>query len=194
MKCIKCGNEISYGAKFCPKCGEPVKGVENAATTEPSMNADTVDLETEGRQNAFLFVGKNQDYYFKKWKKVNTWNWAAFFLAPFWLGYRKMYQYLLILFGAYLAIDGILVTLLPSLYESSGNSISIGVAAFFGIQGNALYKKHMRQQIAKIESVTNDDHDRLHRIEKAGGTSGLGVLFSFGVMIAYALIMYALFG
>jgi len=169
-----------------------VSNDETAASSE-SVIQDQKDTTETDRQDAFLFIRKKQDYYFTKWKKVNTWNWAAFFLAPFWLGYRKMYQYLFLLFGAYFAIDAILITLLPSLYESLGNSISLGAAAFFGIQGNDLYKKHMLKKIAKIESGSKDDNERLRRIEIAGGTSGWGVLCSFAVIITYAILIVSIF-
>jgi hypothetical protein len=44
-------------------------------------------------------VGTKQEYYIPKFQemksqnKKTTWNWAAFFFAPFWFMYRKMYGY-----------------------------------------------------------------------------------------------------
>ena len=44
-----------------------------------------------------LFIQKNQDFYEKKFKKMEetgksiSWNWAAFFMGIYWMIYRKMY-------------------------------------------------------------------------------------------------------
>src|SRR5690625_5626540 len=61
-----------------------------------------------------LFVGKNSDYYKRKWENMNpkrngfSFNVAAFFLTLYWLGYRKMYKLVFFIALLFLAIDAVL--------------------------------------------------------------------------------------
>lgn len=73
MRCPNCGTENPDGV-YCSNCGAALPGLSEAE-----------------RQ----LVRKNEDYYARHFAplrsgKVISWNWAAFFLGPLWLAYRKM--------------------------------------------------------------------------------------------------------
>ena len=52
------------------------------------------------------YVGESTDYYIRVWKKNHgkgafaSWNWAALFVPTFWLFYRKMYLWCVIMIVA----------------------------------------------------------------------------------------------
>jgi Protein of unknown function (DUF2628). len=110
--CTQCGQEIPEQARFCGHCGAPV-AVRAAAELagelaerqsewpanpadrqEPAAAPNPIDDPDE---EVRAFVQRNADYYLRKWSKTPDpgkgigWNWAAFFLPYFWLGYRKQY-------------------------------------------------------------------------------------------------------
>lgn len=180
MYCNKCGEKLSNDAGLCKACG---------SSMEDPSGTELVQGEQENLDLAYAYVRKNQDYYFLKWKKENSWNWAAFFLAPFWLGYRKMYRYLFMLFGAYLVTDILLLLIYPNYPESWDYSIGTAGYAVIGIKGNDLYKQKTYQMAERIKQQGGSLKDQLYRLEKAGGTTGWGILLAFLVLIGYALLL-----
>ncbi|WLV24476.1 DUF2628 domain-containing protein [Aciduricibacillus chroicocephali] len=192
MYCEECGVELLEQAKFCPKCGEAVGVNEQAPIEEISASAESVHTSEHGKQ--FYFVRSNQEYYFNKWKKENSWNWVAFFFAPFWLGYRKMYKLIFILFGIYILFDIMMLRISGFNEDSLNNALGMGAAIFFGLRGNDLYRKHMKRKISEIEAVTEPGSNQLRKIEAAGGTNAFGILYAFLILIAYFAIVEVMTG
>lgn len=178
MYCNSCGMELRKDANFCNACGT---GVGDSMGSESSVHRNL--------DPAYVYVRKNQDYYFSKWKKENSWNWAAFFLAPFWLGYRKMYRYVFMLYGAFLLTDIFLPLIYPNYPASWDYSIGTAGYAVIGIKGNDLYKKQTYQMIERIKHQGGSPKDQLHRLEVAGGTNGWGILFAFLILAVYAFLL-----
>ena len=141
------------------------------------------------------FVGADKrDYYLKKWKKSGqTWNWAAFFLSIFWLGYRKMYMYLFIILGLYLLFD--LFVVFSGVNVGEDNTITITVAVICGFLGNYLYLQHANKEIQKVtEQQLGREEDVQAELQRRGGTSGLGVLIAFGGLVVYMVLGTLLYG
>ncbi|WP_381428226.1 DUF2628 domain-containing protein [Sporosarcina thermotolerans] len=135
------------------------------------------------------FVGGGKsDFYLGKWKsgKMRSWNWPAALFPPFWLGYRKMYKTVFLLFGAFLLIDVIVAFLgFDSLRIDSSLGIAMGVA--FGISGNLLYKNYAQSEIKRILD-SNKHGNVMDRIKQRGGTSQKGIWIVIAVVISYAII------
>ncbi|MFB9279596.1 DUF2628 domain-containing protein [Cohnella cellulosilytica] len=189
MFCTQCGKEMPDNARFCGACGAEFsdRGEERPAVAEDSGPPSDPDEETK------VFVGRNADYYLRKWgksvvpEKAISWNWAAFFLAFFWLGYRKQYGVIFFIVGLWLAIDVVDLTADLELNDSSvGMALSMG----FGLGGNALYYKYANKQIGKINRDFPDRPAKLKALADKGGTSRGGVFLSIGLVVAYVVIYF----
>ncbi|WP_368505420.1 DUF2628 domain-containing protein [Alkalihalophilus sp. As8PL] len=171
------------------------------------MSEVTVSNEELGQNEDQLaaFVGKKySSYYEKKWAKIDgknnqtSWNFAAFFLHLFWLGYRKMYGYVLLIIGIFLVFD--LVTFLVAdpenvaLLMRLNNSIGLGMGVALGLFGNYMYRHHARKQIEKISSVEPNREQQEELLHKKGGRSWLGVFYTFLIVIGYAIVSTLVFG
>ena len=153
--CPRCHSENLPDSLHCGNCGLAFVGgeEENAQAQQgaPFMGGavppymfgvymdenDTVDGYKVGDIAAYVRTGSPR--YVGKFKKMSekgrkiSWNWAAFFVSPFWFFYRKMYKlgiaFLLI------AITGLLVLSVPS------------------DQFTAVYEQHYEQLISEDLSV-----------------------------------------
>jgi hypothetical protein len=96
-----------------------------------------------------VFIGKNAEGYFRKFKKFKinepdrfaiTWNWPAFLFTYIWLAYRKMYKWA----GIAFVIGSILGLFLPFLLPFWW--------LLFGMAGNFLYFRHARGKILEVKA------------------------------------------
>src|SRR5207253_3232704 len=131
------------------------------------------------------FVGKNYEYYSRKWAEAeqkpnkNSWNWAAFFLSPWWTAYRKMYRY------AWIPLAVVVVFGLPG---GVATAISVAIAVTYGLQGNRWYRTHAEQKIKQITSTGGSDETMRLRVAKEGGTSAGAVIAFVG---AFLVLLFA---
>jgi len=130
------------------------------------MNAKNVYKHYDQKKME-LFIGKNADYYQKKWKGKSgwfcSWNWAACFGNIGWLIYRKMYTHAVIfhvLMVALTELRSLIIQYYPRLEKASDILIYI-VPLMLGLFGNALYLKKYQQTISLD---LNDD-----QIQQTGG-------------------------
>ena len=72
---------------------------ERAALAAPGMTAQQEEEQLAGQpiRQAMTFIGSGALRYLHKFRKLEggkkvTWNWAAFFLSPYWFFYRKMFK------------------------------------------------------------------------------------------------------
>lgn len=119
-----------------------------------------VVMNDETRKEYEAFIGPKAGFYLERFGKFNvdgvetfqaTWNWPAFLFTFWWMLYRKMYLWALVVF---------IVLTVPY----------VGFAAWIacGISANYLYYRHVR---GKIEEVTRaNPSDFQATLAKLGGT------------------------
>ncbi|MDH5655748.1 MAG: DUF2628 domain-containing protein [Spirochaetia bacterium] len=133
-----------------------------------------------------IFIGKKANYYIRRWEKPNSWNWAAFFLAFFWMLYRKMYLYASIFIGI-IFVESILSEIfftvileMPEAPDYYSKAVQFTYASLSGIFGNQLYKIHTEKKISMI-----DNEDQL--IEEGGTTLVAPILALAALLILIAI-------
>jgi len=200
MYCKSCGNELDAQAKFCTNCGsplEPVTAPTDAKSTQanvlessptlPSADAPPSRSGVEDRddEDLYLFVGTKSSTYRKKWARLDpaspfsklSWNWSAFLFGSYWLAYRKMYLYAIIL---------VVVSLAISLFGTSlwgFGMIIIWVAR--GLWSNGAYLSFVKRKVDKIKSAHSDPAVQRTLIVKEGGTSAIGLTVT---IVLYGLL------
>lgn len=189
MNCSSCGQPLSDETNFCQYCGTAIeKKTDNQEEHNEYVEADLV-IETSSTWKTF--IGKRADYYLHKWGFQNgvvtqetSWNWAACFFGIFWLGYRKMYRYILILLGSYLALDIFLLLLNvnEAFLYTMNRAIGIGISLTLGLFGNYLYYLHARR---KIQQLSTAKQLNTQTLVKTGGTSFIGVIIAITLFITY---------
>jgi hypothetical protein len=170
----------------------------------------TTPTEAEVR----AFVGSNSDYYLQAWQpalsgggRASKFNGAAFFLAGFWLVYRKMYQATLILCAA-VFVGSLLELLLsvrvlkmrqppPGIDLLFTSVFTLIVALVVGACGNGWYLSRARRAIAEVRARGLPANAHLEAIARRGGTTSgggvLGLAFLFMVGLGLANVALAAF-
>ena len=98
-KCAFCGSENADNARHCNQCGAPLGGAffgGNARVAGTDISAD----EKIGKNSAgdiATYVQASSHRYIRKFKRIEdgqklSFNFAAFFFAPYWFFYRKLYK------------------------------------------------------------------------------------------------------
>ncbi len=111
------------------------------------------------------FVGQNQPYYATKFasmtsqNKKATWNWCAFFFAPYWFIYRRMYEY-----GAATLAVAFILALIPVWAISL---LSFGGYIALGIFANYIYMKKVDTLVAQASHMP--EPSRTQFIASKGG-------------------------
>ncbi len=124
---------------------------------------DFLSVNGMTQEEAQILIDINTDHYLGKWDKhlhssFKGWNWAAFFIAPFWLVYRKMYWTAILYWAILFAVDGLISVFFQVLGDSSVEitiqTHSLLAAVFFGLFGNALYQKKVLRTFQKTKEQT----------------------------------------
>lgn len=86
-------------------------------------------------------VGFNFQYYIDEWLSDKTkFNFWAFFLAPFWLGAKGMFEYVFL----YCILTNLFVNRIPSLHLI----LIVFLPIYFGFKGDILYFKKIKSEIS----------------------------------------------
>ncbi len=121
--CYNCGKQLSSDSRFCDNCRAPVFSQANPQSPPPytpfiidpmgGVHADD-SIDGVSAKEIASYVLINTGRYLPRFrsisapeKKKTSWNFAAFFLAPYWLFYRKCYKEAmlsLLVFASYLAL------------------------------------------------------------------------------------------
>jgi len=105
MFCGYCGKENAKDYSFCAGCGKPLESATpNHPTKVPSKDYDFSDPPMKSPppppsiSDKIRKAVEEQRYYvdqfvsfYETGQGIKYWNWAAFFLGPFWCLYKKVY-------------------------------------------------------------------------------------------------------
>jgi hypothetical protein len=175
------------------------------------LGGSTTTADTPTEQELRAFVGPNARYYLKSWQPALSgeggptgFKWAAFFLPGLWLGYRKMYAAVFILYGLLLAetalepVVFVGVLKMPDVPHGLWATVGLVTGVLIGTFGNGWYLARARRVIGEVRSLGLSEADHLKALAARGGTSpsasfGLFLLFVLTVSIII-LIQEAVFG
>jgi hypothetical protein len=152
------------------------------------------------------FVGRKANYYLRKWApRLESpqgdvgFNWAAFFLTAFWLGYRKMFRNVIVYFFATIGLSVFVELLFVFVFKSPAMPASVNllmnvmVAVVCGGFGNTWYLAHARRKIAAARAQGFEGDQLLSAIADRGGTSllcSIGLVFAAGfVLLAVGIVL-----
>ncbi|MBA4418670.1 MAG: hypothetical protein C0392_12295 [Syntrophus sp. (in: bacteria)] len=184
--CTKCGKQAVEGSSFCRDCGDKVLDIQSDIQSAPVTSVVT-------DQDYDTFVGSNADKYLTKFKKFSingadgfsaTWHWPAFFVPFYWMLYRKLYLWALLVF---------VLSIIPY--------VNFILMIVFGIMGNYIYYKHTKKKLLKINLAPSfSDVQRAVNIARQGGVNSVAVILApillltvIGIIAAIAIPQFAAF-
>jgi len=147
--------------------------VDNTSSIPPSHPPPQV---TE--QDFADFIGANADKYLPKFNKFSTggssitWHWAACLATFWWMLYRKLYLWTLIVF-IWVAIMGELSKFLAPSWLVSSLVATLLSLFLFGVSGNYIYYKHAEKKILKLKSKVKfaDSSGLSAALQREGGVN-----------------------
>lgn len=184
--CSKCGADIGESA-FCAQCGTSAS-IATPDTNPTNVTQDTPSTNvTDERALMQAFIGPNAYYYMGKFDEMPAagdfipgWNWSAFFLGLWWFLYRKMYVYAALAWA---------VTLILS--PATAGAGGLAAMVLMGIFGNSLYRKFVREEIAKTAAL--NPAVRMSALQSKGGVTWVPVLIAIAVVFVVGFIGFAAF-
>ncbi len=180
VSCTKCATQLMEKDQFCRICG-------TAASAKSKVESTTLVDDDSLR----LFIGKNYEYFQKKWKLNNSkisWSWSAFFGGVSWMAYRKMYLYSWIFIGV-----ATFVTIIQSVFnlsESTSHSIDIAFWMTPALSGNLWYKHHVKKMINEINAINAPNQRNTELVVRGRTSIGAAILFTFIYCICIFLVMF----
>lgn len=124
---------------------------------------DDLESTLEITEKDFIdFIGPNADKYMETFRKFNirgvdqfsvTWHWPAFFVSFFWMLYRKLYLWALLVFLiSYIPIAGFIMMIV------------------YGLTGNYLYFRHAKKKIMEMK-IRQSASDLSESLRDIGGVN-----------------------
>jgi hypothetical protein len=174
----------------------------------PTAAGGSLDIDPQAPPQAEelrAFVGRNADYYLKKWgaalkgfEKSTGFNFAALVFGGVWLAYRKMYRAAFILYGIVLA-DALAQTVLFSVFLPGTDpppiverAVTLGIALVCGGYGNRWYLNHSLRQIADARAEGLQGEALMATLSKRGRTNltaSLGMSIGFFTVAVAVLVL-----
>lgn len=154
-QCRVCGKTNDADAVHCKYCGAPL-AMGSPFGTNPYLAAAGIDeKETiDGMEAGDIayYVQPSAPRYIRKFKKMSegkklSFNWAAFFFAPYWFLYRKMYK-VGIIFMLIFATASIALTPAMTNYTEAVESF------YSAIDGNELSDEQAEAMMQELTQVT----------------------------------------
>jgi hypothetical protein len=184
--CTSCGKQAGEGSSFCQDCIDKVSNIRSDLQSSPASSAIT-DQEYDA------FIGNNAEKYLTKFRKFSingvdsfsaTWHWPAFFVPFYWMLYRKLYFWALLVF---------ILSIVPY--------VNFVLMIAFGATGNYIYYKHTRKKLLNINFTTSfSDIQRAVNVARQGGVNGVAVVIApiilltiLAILAAIAIPQYAAF-
>jgi tetratricopeptide (TPR) repeat protein len=124
------------------------------------MENDKTTPAVPTKEELQAFIQARSYYYIPKWelfdptlKRVapGTFNWAACLFSVFWMAYRRMYLFVIIL----IAVEAICYSIVEfafGLPTSVMNGVCVAIMFILGRYGNSIYKKHVERKIRQIKT------------------------------------------
>lgn len=208
MYCRNCGNQLDVQDSYCSTCGKAANEAKVNSEAAASIEYMGPPVESEEGVEALLeesFVGKKYDFYITKWNKLEnknskiSWNWATFFLGPFWFGYRKMYIPVLLIGVTYFLVDLFFYLIKYQFSEDNyffdpvQNLLLFPFTIFLSLFGNYFYLKHTNRYINQANLKPFNNEQKKMWLKSKGGTSWISVLltllfiFFYGILSAFLL-------
>ena len=128
-----------------------------------------------------LLIGPNSGYYVPKFAEMTqqgkraSWNWSAFLIAPYWLIYRKMYEY-----GAAVLGGALLLSLFGGWLTYL---LQMAVYIAFGALGNSIYLDSLSRKAAQMNMLSGQYKSDF--AAKNGGTDVTAAVLS---AVGYAIV------
>ena len=185
--CPSCGRRRKPSDLFCGYCG--CRFTDRAdGQAQPSSADEKGFIPSSAQTNSSHteednYIDQNYDYYKENFnymrnqdKKI-TWNWAAFFLAPYWSIYRKMY-------GVGAAVIG--GTFLLSLFGIWGNVISFAGHIVFGLFANYIYMTRIQNLVIEEQSLQGENRMKFNRRNSGTNTAAaILTVVGFWLLVTY---------
>ena len=130
-------------------------------------------------------VDSNATYYIPKFRDMKaedrkaSWNWAAFWITPYWFFYRKMYG-----LGAAILGGFFLIALINSPFLTL---MASGANVVFGIFANYIYMKNLENKAAQAKVLTEPARGQF--FQSQGGTNTLALVLT---MVGYAILTFTI--
>ena len=137
------------------------------------------------------FVGDNREYYIYKWGNATDpgsfagWNWAAVFGGMFWLGYRKLYKLLAIIWGV-----EIVSAFLQFRYDIG--ILGFAIQLVLGAGANSMYFNEMKKRMKKLEQQKAGEELTIKDVSAIGGASDKGIGIGLLFMVSYVALAVAM--
>lgn len=210
ISCPECNANISDQAPQCPQCGYVRQAAQSApATAEPAAATPVGASEDELLDAA---IGPtNLSFYRPKFDRFAagqgsvSWNWPSFFVTIFWMLYRRMYAYALLVWFVLPIVFLIVAAIIggisgdPAVYGSTYYLLWM-VFGFIIIPmfANRLYYRHATKKIARAKALFSNEEDQLREVYRTGGTGGAGIIVGvilvgimlIGILAAIAIPAY----
>ena len=157
-----------------------------------TSNSSKAKLKQQNEYTEHLlgtFVGDDERaYYLRKWKRARpTWNWAAFLLSLWWLGYRRMYIPLITILGGFLLLR--IVTAQFNIdFDKMDGLFRLAVIISLGIWGNSIYRHHAFKTIRKYKNKYTEQKAVEEQIAAMGGVSFESFMISNVLLVIYLII------
>ncbi|GEM_PF-5867703 len=142
------------------------------------------------------FIGKGSDKYLRTFKKFGvqgeghfrpTWHWPAFFAAPAWLAYRKMYGRAVTAF----LVPGLLClssAIFPIIFIHL--PLLVFVVLSWPIRANHIYFRHVKNALAEIRLLHPSREEQEAAIAARGGVSPKWLTFMVGIVGGFPTLVF----
>lgn len=185
--CGNCGTKNDSDARHCKNCGAPLIANGGFFNVNPYMrNSEFKEDDVVGEQKAgeiAMYIQASAHRYLRKFrrfadgKKLSI-NFAAFFFAPYWFFYRKLYKA-----GAFFIIIFATVSMMLSGITAE---VSIHANEFLDSYGEFNYETATDEEIAAYEAkIQKASTDFFNKVKKPVAISAA---VNFGMSLIAALV------
>ena len=205
--CERCGQPLRGGQSFAQEetVSRPSFSPLGAPFPDPAGPIPT-EKSYDGIASAAwaAFIGSSSQYYLTQFSRMDRLNrktsicWSALIYAPMYFFYRKMWGWGALSLGLSLLFN---VPSYLALFQSAGVAGSLlsanaleGLAlicfvlnfassVFFALYAFYLYRRHALKKLQALQEVTASPVQMVQSAQHEGGTSVLGVVFLFAILI-----------